>query len=172
MSNDPVANYLFGAPGGLAQNKADYADNVTSAFFVISQLQAKGLATVDITTFIGSANTSVNFVNNFEPGTSPDIITVRVYNQAGPLIEYTSDLANFNDPKVDMTGIGIPTATVLHLAVGDKLEWVTDSEHDQVLIEDGAGKFDIGAFDISGDIRFEDGRTIDHLVQITVGTEA
>ena len=138
MSNDPVANYLFGAPGGLAQNKADYADNVTSAFFVISQLQAKGLATVDITTFIGSANTSVDFINNLETGTSPDI----------------------------------PTATVLHLAAGDKVEWVTDSEHNRVLIEDGASKFDIGAFETSRDIRFEDGPTIDRSVQITVGTAA
>ncbi|TMJ42896.1 MAG: hypothetical protein E6G89_02770 [Alphaproteobacteria bacterium] len=135
MSNDPVANYLFGAPGGLTQNKADYADNVTSAFFVISQLQAKGLATVDITTCICSADTGVNYVNNFEPGTSPDIPT-------------------------------------LHLAAGDKVEWVTDSEHNRVLTENGAGKFDIGAFEISGDIHFEDGPTIDRSVQITVGTAA
>ena len=170
MSNDPVANYLFGAPGGLTQNKADYADNVTSAFFVISQLQAKGLATVDITTLLGSADTSVNFINNLETGTSPDIITVRVYNKAGTLIEYTSDLAN--DSKVDGTGTGIHTATVLHLAAGDKVEWATDSEHNRVLIEDGAGKFDIGAFEISGDIRFEDGPTSDQSVQITVGTAA
>ncbi len=157
--DDPVANFLSGAPGGLDQNEADDADNiqytggtvdVTSAFFVISQLQGNDLATVDITTYLlGTAETGVDFVTNLGNGTSPDIIRVKVYDENGDLIEDTGDLGNFNDATVVVTGIGDPTVRVAGLDADYRVEWITDGEHNQSLVEGVAGKFDIGLFGIS-----------------------
>ncbi|MFZ5677515.1 MAG: DUF5801 repeats-in-toxin domain-containing protein [Pseudomonadota bacterium] len=160
--NNPVANFLSGAPGGLNQNEADDADNiqytggthdVTGAFFVISQIQGNSLATTDITTYLAAGDTGRNFVNSLGDGASPDIVRVKVYNAAGTLIEDTGDLAHFNSPTVNVTGLDTPTARVSGLGAGYKVEWVTDGDHNQVLIKDVAGKFDIGAFGISeGDV--------------------
>ncbi len=156
--NDPVANFLSGAPGGLNQNEADDADNiqytggtedVTGAFFVISQIQGNSLATVDITTYLAAGDTGRNFVNSLGDGASPDIVRVKVYDAAGTLIEDTGDLGNFNSPTVNVTGLDSPTARVSGLGAGYKVEWITDGDHNQVLIKDVAGKFDIGAFGIS-----------------------
>jgi hypothetical protein len=156
--NDPVANFLSGAPGGLDQNEADDADNIqytggafdsTSAFFVISQVQGNSLATAKITTYEAAGLTGKAFVNDLGDGASPNITQVKVYNAAGTLIEDTSDLAHFNDPNVVVTNLNTVTATVAGLAAGYKVEFFTDAPHNQALIEDVAGTFDIGGFGIN-----------------------
>src|SRR4029079_9605125 len=40
-------------------------------------------------------------------------------------------------------------ATVSGLVSGDRIEWTTTATHDRVLIKGVAGKFDVGAFDIT-----------------------
>jgi hypothetical protein len=156
--NDPVANYLSGVPGGLNQTEADDADNiqytggtldVTSASLTISQIQSGSLASLSLTTYLGDADQTRTLVNNPDTGTSPDIIVVRVYDENGVKIEDTSDLANYNDPTVNVTGVGDPTVTVAGLDAGYTIEWVTDGDHNRVLVEGVAGKFDIGAFSIT-----------------------
>jgi hypothetical protein len=157
--NDPVANFLSGVPGGLTQGEADDADNiqytggtladVTSAFFVISQIQGNALATASVTTFVSSGEQGVDFVNDLGQGSSPDITRVKVYDENGNLIEDTGDLGNFNDPTVNVVGIGTVTATIAGLDSGYKVEFETGAPHDQALIEGVKGKFDIGAFGIN-----------------------
>jgi hypothetical protein len=156
--NDPVANFLSGAPGGLDQNEADDADNiqytggthdVTSAFFVISQIQGNALATADVTTYLVAANTGTGFVSNLGNGTSPNITQVKVYDENGTLIEDTSDLAHFDHPDVEVTGLLSPTARIEGLDEGYKVEFFTSGNHNQALIEGVTGKFDIGAFGLN-----------------------
>jgi hypothetical protein len=154
---DPDTRYLAGAPDGLDQNEADYATNmlygstleVNSGFTRISQLQGGGLATMKVTAFDLSQDwQDGNLIANSGTvgGTQVAIGSVRVYNAAGIKVEDTADLANYNSATVAVTIVD-GVATVSGLGARFKVEWDTGSaQHDQVLIEGAAGKFDIGAF--------------------------
>ena len=194
--NNPVQNFLSGAPGGLNSTEADFADNiqytggtlqVSSAFFVISQMQGNDLADVKITAYdIADDPQGIAFVDSLGTGTTRNITAVRVFDETGTKIEDTDDLANFNDPNVnvDLTGL---TATVTGLDAGYKVEWDTDGLHDQVLIENVGGQFDIGLFgvnqagtdtdEVGSKVNFEDdGPTIgpiaNSIVDFAVGESA
>ena len=156
---DPDPNYLSGAPGGLTATEADDADNiqydggtldVSSASFLVSQIQGNNLATAKISAYLmADAPQGQDFVfDGLGTGTTPDITAIRVYDENGTKIEDTADLANFDDPNVDVN-LGGLTAIVSGLDAGYKVEWDTASLHNQVLIEGVAGKFDIGAFEVN-----------------------
>lgn len=160
LVRDPVANYLSGAPGGLDQNEADDADNiqysggtieVNSSFTTISQIQGNAAATMKITAFnINGAPQGTAFTSALGSGTQVNIIEVKVNG-----VVVTADL----------TG---NSAIVSGLKAGDKVEWVTDGVHDQVLIEGVAGKFDIGGFGALQSQPSADQR-LDFVVQVVDG---
>lgn len=159
--DDPVANYLSGAPGGLTSTEADDADNVQytggtvdvhTASITVSQTQAgpKVLAGMKITTWLGDPDQGRDLLNDpTSGGPSPDIILVRVFvpGQANPIV-FDADA----DPAVmgiDVSGLGTATATVTGLKNGYTVEWTTDDFHNRALIEATAGKFDVGKFAIA-----------------------
>ena len=152
---DPVANFLAGAPNGLDQNEADDADNiqytggtleVNSAFLKISQIQGNSLATMDIKAFdmAGAPQGQAFAQTGLGTGAGVAITAVRVFNAAGTKIE-DSALGGAQDPNVTIT-FTAGVARVAGLNAGYKIEWDTTAKHDQVLIQDVAGKFDIGGF--------------------------
>lgn len=156
--DDPVANYLSGVPGGLSQTEADDADNVqytggsvdvNTASVTVSQTQAspKLPVSMKITTWLGNDDTGRNLVLNPATGTQPNIIDVRVILPNGTTYEFDADA----DPAingVDVSGLGTKTVTVIGLKNGYTVEWDTDGLHNRALIENVAGKFDIGKFSI------------------------
>lgn len=156
--NDPVGNFLSGFPNGLSPTEADDADNIQytggtldvgGAFLKISQIQGNAAATMRLTTYLMPDDFQArDFTNNLGDGDQIDITTVKVYNAAGTLIEDTSDLANFNSPTVAVT-FSNGVATVSGLLANYRVEWVTDGDHNQVLVEGVTGKFDIGLFGIT-----------------------
>jgi hypothetical protein len=147
----PNTDFLAGfVPNGLDQNEADDADNIqytggtltaTQAFAQISQIQGNSLATMKITAFdIGDSPQGTGFVsgaNGLGTGTHVDITSVHVFNATG---------TDVSSGKVSISG-GV--ATVSGLSAGFKIEWATSAVHDRALIEDVAGKFDIGGFGIT-----------------------
>ncbi|WP_332689470.1 DUF5801 repeats-in-toxin domain-containing protein, partial [Devosia sp.] len=152
--NGPVANYLAGAAGGLDQNEADDADNiqytggaleVDNAHVIISQIQGNSLATMEITAYnMAGAPQGQAFVGALGDGAVVEITTVRVYDASGLLIEDTAP-GGVNSATVGVT-FDSGVATVSGLGAGYMVEWDTAAPHDQVLIENVAGKFDIGGF--------------------------
>jgi hypothetical protein len=154
----PVANFLAGAPGGLDQNEADDADNIqytggtlasTGASTTISQTQGNAAATMKITAYdIAGSPQGQAFVSGLASGTPVTITSVKVN---GVAVSFT------------VSGNGV---VVSNLHAGDTIAWTTSAPHDRVLIEDVAGKFDIGAFainqadaahvDVGSQLRFED----------------
>ncbi|MFC3069147.1 hypothetical protein [Phenylobacterium soli] len=150
------ARYLSGVSGGLTQNEADDADNIlygslkeeNGAFFVVSQVQGNTGGTAEISAFDWStAYQARNFTSNLGNGTHVDITDVRVYSSTGTLLEEqgTSGTAAPNDPNIEVSIVnGI--ATVSGLQAGYKVAWDTNGTHNQVLVHDLAGKFDIGGF--------------------------
>jgi hypothetical protein len=143
---NPDPNYLSGAPGGLSQTEADDADNilygggtkeVTQAGVSISQIQGNVLGTMKISAYdISGAPQGRTFVSALGSGTHIDINSVQVFNAAG---------ADVTAGKVTLAG-GI--ATITQLDKDFTIRWTTSAPHDQVLIEDVAGKFDIGGLTI------------------------
>jgi hypothetical protein len=137
----PVTNFLAGAPGGLDQNEADDADNiqytggtleVTGASTKISQTQGNAAASMKITAFnIDDSPQARDFVGGLGSGTFATITSVTVN---GVAVSFTPD------------GNGV---VVGGLHANDTIAWTTNAVHDRVLIEDVAGKFDIGGFTIN-----------------------
>jgi len=114
---------------------------VTGASTTISQIQGNSLGTMKITAYdIGDAPQGTAFVNGpngLGTGTHVDITSVHVFNAAG---------TDVTSGKVSISG-GV--ATVSSLDSGFKIAWTTSAVSDRVLIQDVAGKFDIGAFGIT-----------------------
>ncbi|MER8465110.1 hypothetical protein, partial [Mesorhizobium sp. M1396] len=169
---NPDPNYLSGVVGGLDQNEADDLDNVqfggtldvTGGFLVISQIQGNTDATLTIEAFLAPNADGADFDTALGTGSVIDITSITV-TADGTVYTFSADgtqdgitvsnLAGVHD-KVEIAGLG----------AGDKVEWTTASDHNQVLVEDVEGKFDIGQFgltqgvvehlDIGDKIRFED----------------
>src|SRR5262249_40379639 len=143
----PNPNFLAGAPNGLDQNEADQAADiqytggtleVDGGFAKISQIQGGGLATMKITAYkISGSPQGTAFVSGLGTGTLVAISAVKVLDASG------SDVTG---SKVSITG-GI--GTISGLDAGYKIQWTTGTLHDRVLIEDVAGKLDIGAFGVN-----------------------
>src|SRR5262249_38973312 len=104
----------------------------TSASATISQTQGNSPATMKISAYDTSDSPQGQaFTNGLGSGAPVTITSVKVN---GVAVTFTPD------------GNGV---IVSGLHAGDKIEWTTSAPHDRVLIEDVAGKFDIGAFEIT-----------------------
>ena len=161
----------------LDQNEADVEANIDftaffgakSATFDIVQLQSGKSAQVKITAFSSDnvngpgpgTEAGVNFVDGYADDTSVTISNVTVFNASGaaPAVAYNMD----------------GSATITGVEAGDKITYTTTSDHNRVLIENGAlttatgnthADFDIGGFkllqasstraEVGSHVKFED----------------
>ncbi len=137
------------------ESNIDFTDvfNARMANFDIVQLQSGKTAVVKISAFSTAAETGVNFINGYVGDTSVAISNVRVINiSTGAVIENS-------DGSVNDAGIVISfasgVATITGVKAGYQIEYTTTSDHNRVLIENGAAldakgtshaDFDIGGF--------------------------
>ncbi|MGE7957493.1 DUF5801 repeats-in-toxin domain-containing protein [Pseudomonas sp. NPDC089530] len=143
------------------QNEADVEANIDftamfnakSANFDVVQLQSGKSAVVKISAFSTASEPGVNFVNGYVGDTPVAITNVRVINNATGLVIENSD-GSANDPGITITFAG-GVATVTGIKAGYKIEYTTTTDHNRVLIENGAAlnasgnthaDFDIGGF--------------------------
>ena len=154
---DILDTYLSGVAGGLSPTEADYEQNMryagliesTGASIHISQIQnANDLAGMKITAFdLSQAWQGADLLDNRGEGSNIEIDYVAVYNSSHVLIEDSNTPVGGNAVTITLNGDG--TANVTGLNSGYYVEWHTVSDHNQVLIEDTAGKFDVGGFGIT-----------------------
>ncbi|MGX0890657.1 hypothetical protein AB7M22_002665 [Pseudomonas sp. ADAK2 TE3594] len=145
----------------LSQTEADVESNIdftsvyntTSANFDVVQLQGGKSAVVKISAFSTAAEPGVNFINGYANDTSVAITNVRVINNSTGLVIENSD-GSVNDPAITITFTG-GVATVTGVLAGYQIEYTTTSNHNRVLIQNGAAvdargndhaDFDIGGF--------------------------
>src|SRR5262245_56410339 len=152
----PNPNFLAGVPNGLSSTEADDADNIlytggtnpaTSASTTISQTQGNDAASMKITALdITDSPQARDFVSGLSPTTGKvNITSVTVTHANGTTESETAGGPNTSNNISFANGI----ATVGGLGAGDKIAWTTSAPHDRVLIEDVAGEFDIGGFQIT-----------------------
>jgi hypothetical protein len=145
----------------LDQNEADVESNIdfTGVFnarmanFDVVQLQSGKSAVVKISAFTTAAEPGANFINGYAGDTSIAITNVRVFNiSTGQVIENSN--GTVNDPAITITLTG-GVATLTGIKAGYQIEYTTTSDHNRVLIENGAAldakgtahaDFDIGGF--------------------------
>lgn len=148
----------------------------TAAQVEVVQVQGNTLATMKITaydfTFSGAVDTNAEardlvtdplaLNGTVAAPTSAVVVNidyVKVYNGAGTLIEHWQDLdhdgvytAVVNSASVGVTffntGGGKYSAQVSGIDANYTIEWGTQIPHDGVLIEDIAGKYDLGGFNL------------------------
>ncbi|MGX1186232.1 hypothetical protein AB7M29_003911 [Pseudomonas sp. F-14 TE3623] len=136
------------------ESNIDFTDvvNAKKASFDVVQLQSGKSAVVKISAFSTAAEPGVNFINGYANDTPVAITNVRVFNSAGVVIE-NSD-GSVNDPAIGITFSG-GVATVTGVLAGYQIEYTTASDHNRVLVENGAAldargnthaDFDIGGF--------------------------
>src|SRR5262245_3633444 len=154
---NPNPDFLAGfQPNGLTPTEADDADNIlytggtnpaTSASTTISQTQGNVLGSMKITALdIADSPQARDFVSQLSPTTGKvNITSVTVTHANGTTESETAGGPNTSNNISFANGI----ATVGGLGAGDKIAWTTSAPHDRVLIEDVAGKFDIGGFQIT-----------------------
>ncbi len=146
--------YATGTPSGLVganldANEADDADNiqfsdtlsVTTASLDVVQTQGSrtALKTLEIHAYTDAESSGTDFVNELNSGnTETNITAIHVYDANGQ--EVTTGIS------VNLTGLG---AVVSGFQAGYRIEWDTAEEHNQVLVTDIAGAWDIGGFHIS-----------------------
>ncbi|MFJ3373692.1 beta strand repeat-containing protein [Pseudomonas sp. NPDC086112] len=144
----------------LSQTEANFESNIdfTGVFnarmanFDVVQLQSGKSAVVKISAFTTAAEPGVNFINGYAGDTSIAITNVRVFNSAGVVIENSN--GSVNDPAIGITFSG-GVATITGVLAGYQIEYTTASDHNRVLVENGAAldargnthaDFDIGGF--------------------------
>jgi hypothetical protein len=144
----------------LSQNEADLESNIdfTGVFnakmanFDVVQLQSGKSAVVKISAFTTAAEPGVNFINGYVGDTPVAITNVRVFNSAGVVIENSN--GSVNDGAIGITFSG-GVATITGVLAGYQIEYTTASDHNRVLVENGAAldakgnnhaDFDIGGF--------------------------
>ncbi|MBB3242249.1 hypothetical protein FHW68_003786, partial [Pseudomonas sp. Tn43] len=145
----------------LDQNEADIESNIdfTGVFnakmanFDVVQLQSGKSAVVKISAFNTAVESGANFINGYVGDTSVAITNVRVFNiSTGQVIENSN--GSVNDPSINITFSG-GVATITGVKAGYQIEYTTTSDHNRVLIENGAAldakgtahaDFDIGGF--------------------------
>ncbi|WP_454876448.1 DUF5801 repeats-in-toxin domain-containing protein [Pseudomonas farris] len=145
----------------LSQTEADVESNIdftsvyntTSANFDVVQLQSGKSAVVKISAFSTAAEPGVNFINGYANDTPVAITNVRVINNSTGLVIENSD-GSVNDPAINISFSG-GVATITGVLAGYQIEYTTTSDHNRVLIENGAAidargndhaDFDIGGF--------------------------
>ncbi|PZW92133.1 hypothetical protein DFS28_112145 [Pseudomonas sp. 478] len=126
--------------------------NAKSANFDVVQLQSGKSAVVKISAFSTAAESGVNFIDGYANDTSIAITNVRVFNSAGVVIENSN--GSVNDPAIGITLSG-GVATITGVLAGYQIEYTTASDHNRVLVENGAAldakgnnhaDFDVGGF--------------------------
>jgi hypothetical protein len=127
--------------------------NAKMASFDVVQLQSGKSAVVKISAFSTAAEPGVNFINGYANDTSVAITNVRVFNiSTGQVIENSN--GSVNDPAITITISG-GVATITGVLAGYQIEYTTTSDHNRVLVENGAAldakgnnhaDFDVGGF--------------------------
>nr|WP_026331617.1 DUF5801 repeats-in-toxin domain-containing protein [Pseudomonas mandelii] len=147
----------------LSQTEADVESNIdftgvynsTSANFDVVQLQSGKSAVVKISAFSTAAEPGANFVNGYANDTPVAITNVQVINNSTGLVIENSD-GSVNDPTITISFTG-GVATLTGIKAGYQIEYTTTSDHNRVLIENGAAldargdnhaDFDIGGFSL------------------------
>ncbi|AZD67749.1 T1SS-143 domain-containing protein [Pseudomonas chlororaphis] len=145
----------------LDQNEADVEANIdytavfnaTTASFDVVQLQGGKTAVVKISAFNTAVESGVNFVNGYANDTSVAITNVQVIDKSTGLVIENSD-GSVNDANIAISFAG-GVATVTGVKAGYQIEYTTSTDHNRVLVENGAAvdakgdnhaDFDIGAF--------------------------
>ena len=149
----------------LDQNEADLESNIDftavfnarSASFDVVQLQSGKTAQVKISAFTTAAEPGVNFINGYADDTSVAITNVRVINiSTGQVIENSN--GSVNDPGIVITFTAAGVATITGVKAGYRIEYTTTTDHNRVLVENGAAldakgtnhaDFDIGGFKLT-----------------------
>ncbi|UVK96642.1 DUF5801 repeats-in-toxin domain-containing protein [Pseudomonas sp. B21-048] len=146
----------------LSQTEADVESNIdftsvynsTSANFDVVQLQSGKTAVVKISAFSTAAEPGANFINGYANDTPVAITNVRVINNSTGLVIENSD-GSVNDPTISISFSAAGVATITGVLAGYQIEYTTTSNHNRVLIENGAAidargdnhaDFDIGGF--------------------------
>ncbi|MCY1266818.1 T1SS-143 repeat domain protein [compost metagenome] len=141
------------------ESNIDFSDvfNVRSASFDVVQLQSGKTAVVKISAFTTEAEPGEDFINGYADDTSVAITNIRVINiSTGQVIE-NSD-GSVNDPGIAITFTPEGVATITGVKAGYKIEYTTTTDHNRVLIENGAAvnakgnnhaDFDIGGFKLT-----------------------
>ncbi|WP_367375369.1 DUF5801 repeats-in-toxin domain-containing protein [Pseudomonas lini] len=149
----------------LSQTEADVESNIdftsvynsTSANFDVVQLQSGKSAVVKISAFSTAAEPGANFINGYANDTPVAITNVRVINNSTGLVIENSD-GTVNDPTISISFSAAGVATITGVLAGYQIEYTTTSNHNRVLIENGAAldargndhaDFDIGGFTLS-----------------------
>ncbi|MGF6488496.1 DUF5801 repeats-in-toxin domain-containing protein [Pseudomonas frederiksbergensis] len=145
----------------LDQTEADVESNIdfTGVFnakmanFDVVQLQSGKTAVVKISAFTTAVESGEAFINGYVGDTSVAITNVRVFNiSTGQVIENSN--GSVNDPAINITFSG-GVATITGVKAGYQIEYTTTTDHNRVLIENGAAldakgtahaDFDIGGF--------------------------
>ncbi|MBV7573573.1 hypothetical protein KW846_12820 [Pseudomonas sp. PDM32] len=144
----------------LDQNEADVESNVDftgvfnakSASFDVVQLQSGKSAVVRVSAFSTAAEPGTNFINGYGNDASVAITNVRVFNSTGQVIENSN--GSVNDPAITIS-FAAGVATITGVKAGYQIEYTTTSDHNRVLVENGAAvnakgnehaDFDIGGF--------------------------
>jgi hypothetical protein len=145
----------------LDQNEADLESNIDftgvfnarSANFDVVQLQSGKSAVVRISAFSTAPEPGVNFINGYAGDAAIAITNIRVINISTGLVIENSD-GSVNDPAI-LISFNAGVATITGVKAGYKIEYTTTSDHNRVLIENGAAvdakgnnhaDFDIGGF--------------------------
>ena len=170
----------------LDQNEADVEANIDftavfgskTASFDVVQLQSGKSAQVKVTAFSTTAEPGVNFINGYANDSTVEITNVRVINIAtGQVIENSNGSVNDTTISISNNTFASGVATITGVQAGYKIEYTTASDHNRVLVENGAAlnasgnthaDFDIGGFkvvqastetaEIGSKIVFEDDR--------------
>ncbi|WP_236711483.1 DUF5801 repeats-in-toxin domain-containing protein, partial [Pseudomonas sp. Root68] len=146
----------------LDQNEADLEANVDftdvfnakSANFDVVQLQSGKSAVVRVSAFSTAAEPGVNFINGYANDATVAITNVRVVNNSTGLVIENSD-GSVNDPAITISFTAAGVATITGVKAGYQIEYTTASDHNRVLVENGAAvnakgndhaDFDIGGF--------------------------
>ncbi|PTR29621.1 DUF5801 repeats-in-toxin domain-containing protein, partial [Pseudomonas sp. GV085] len=145
----------------LDQNEADVESNVDftgvfnakSASFDVVQLQSGKSAVVKISAFSTASEPGVNFINGYAGDTSVAITNIRVINKSTGQVVENSD-GSVNSPSIVISTVG-GVATITGVLAGYQIQYTTTSDHNRVLVENGAAvdakgnnhaDFDIGGF--------------------------
>ncbi|EJM91826.1 hypothetical protein PMI34_02364, partial [Pseudomonas sp. GM74] len=144
----------------LDQNEADLESNVDftgvfnakSASFDVVQLQSGKSAVVRVSAFSTAVESGANFINGYGNDASVAITNVRVFNSIGQVIENSN--GSVNDLAITIS-FAAGVATITGVKAGYQIEYTTTSDHNRVLVENGAAvnakgnehaDFDIGGF--------------------------
>ncbi|WP_223545434.1 DUF5801 repeats-in-toxin domain-containing protein [Pseudomonas sp. A-B-19] len=145
----------------LDQNEADVESNVDftgvfnskSASFDVVQLQSGKSAIVKVSAFSTASEPGVNFINGYAGDTSIAITNVLVINKSTGQVLENSD-GSVNSPSIVISVVG-GVATISGVLAGYQIQYTTTSDHNRVLVENGAAidakgnnhaDFDIGGF--------------------------